>query len=112
MAFSTFDLLVRLLVIERKDAIKWGIDPAADPDEIKEPRLANDSRALLVHERSQSVGSSSPLVLREAKKSEVVVGVASVDDTPQHSITPLDVLFKLLTSARAMVCVFSTFVYG
>lgn len=112
MAFSTFDLLVRLLVIERKDAIKWGVDPAADPDEVKERSLANDSRALSVHKTSQSVGSSNPFVFRESKKSEIDVGVAPVDETPQHSITPLDVLFKILTSARAMVCVFSTFVYG
>lgn len=112
MAFSTLDLLVRLLVIERKDAIKWGIDPAADPDEVKEPSLASGSQALLISERSQAVGSSYPQVPKESKKSDVSVGIASVEDTPRHSITPLGVLLELVTSARAMVCVFSTFVYG
>lgn len=113
MAFTSLDLIVRLLVIERKDAIPWGVDPAADSDEGKEQSPANDNQV------SASLGNAlhptEPINLTlygssgAAEQSKIP---ADTNDAVQRTITPLDVLSRLLTSPRAMVCVFSTFVYG
>ncbi|KAF9646088.1 MFS general substrate transporter [Thelephora ganbajun] len=119
MAFAGLDLIARLLVIERKHAIPWGIDPAADPDEARAKRQnpGNDSQALLIPGiASQSVGSLNPPTVagvRTAQSSEIpITQPAPVDDAAQQIITPLDVLLRLVTSPRAVVCIFSTFVYG
>lgn len=116
MAFAAFDLIARLLIIERKDAIPWGVDPAADPDEAKEREPVNDSQAPLALESgSSSVGSfNSPIGadIKATEKSGISVDQAPADADARNSVTPLDVLSRLLKSPRAVVCIFSTFVYG
>ena len=118
MAFAGVDLIARLLVIERKDAIQWGIDPAADPDETTEPKSSNDAQTLAALEGgTPAVGSFDPptyvgVDAKTLEKSEVPVVQAPGDEIPRDPLTPVDVLCKLLTSPRAVVCIFSTFVYG
>ena len=118
MAFAGVDLIARLLVIERKDAIQWGIDPAADPDETKGPKSPNDAQTLAALEGgTPAVGSfDSPTYVgvdaKTLEKSEVPVVQAPGDEIPRDPLTPVDVLCRLLTSPRAVVCIFSTFVYG
>ena len=115
IAIASVDLIARILVVERKDAIRWGVDPAADP--ARTQSLANESsRALFaVDSGLSSVGSLIPSTHTNAEgtvRSEISVNQAPPDDATQHTITPLDVLLRLVTSPRAVVCVFSTFVYG
>ena len=113
IAFAGLDLIIRLLVIERKDAIPWGVDPAADPDEVRTPSPASDSPPLTLESGSPSVGLLiSPTDTKGAFGPGITISQAPSDDVTQHTITPLDVLFRLLTSPRAVVCIFSTFAYG
>ena len=112
MVFAGIDLIARLLVIERKDAIPWGVDPAADPGETQAPEPANDPQAVSALESAlppaELLTSSTNTDSKEASKPSQ----AHVDDAAKHVITPLDVLLRLLMSPRAVVCIFSTFVYG
>lgn len=107
MSFAVFDLALRLLLIERKDAIPWGVDPAADPDKPRTRNFANDSHVLFHTRRDVASFNTTGFTV-----------VERWDGTPDrvrggHAvITPLDVLIRILSSPRAMVCVFSTFVYG
>lgn len=80
------DLVARLLIIERKDAIVWGIDPAA----------------LVVNPEGGS--QTDP---------EAITAAAEVKNQPAvTSYTPLGLLWRLLRSSRAMICIFNTLVYG
>lgn len=116
MAFAGLDLIVRLLVIERKDAIRWGVDPAADPNEAKKRNPTSYSQASLTPERIQKSVELLTLPVRAdsraADESGIDINRAPAGNTPQQTLTPLDVLSRLLASPRAMVCVFSTFIYG
>ena len=116
MAFAGFDLIARLLLVERKDAIPWGVDPAPDLYISHAPTPASDSKARLTVESESvppSMRSFLPLAdVKGAVRSDVTIHKVPADDVPQHTITPLDVLLKLLTSPRAVVCILSTFVYG
>jgi len=115
MGFAALDLIARLLIIERKDAVLWGVDPAADPNEAEKPNPVNSARVLSFENRSTSVGSFCPpsdISVKTVEGPETVISRAPADDVVQHVISPLDVLLRLLTSPRAVVCIFSTFVYG
>lgn len=116
MAVAAVDLFARILLVERKDALPWGVDPAADPDEGQALRPANNPRVLLVLENgSPSVGSlvSSPgTFVKGTVRPEITVLRPPVEPVDNTIITPLGVLLKLMTSPRAVVCIFSTFVYG
>jgi len=116
MAFAGVDLIARLLVVERKDSIPWGVDPAADPDETQAPKPASDSRTLSVLEigppSEGSFISSIGTDVKEAGGLGATTSQEHVVDAVKYVITPLDVLLRLLTSPRAVICIFSTFVYG
>ena len=107
MALAGVDLFARLLLIERKEAIQWGVDPAADPAEIRPFKVPTG--------RVGSVESFSPPADKAAKRpmgSDFTVRQMPTEPENDAVITPLGVLLKLATSPRALVCVFSTFVYG
>ena len=110
MTFAGIDLFARLLLIERKDAIRWGVDPAADPAEIRTFRLQIPTGG------AHSVDSfSSPADTAPKKPTGLDFVVRQTPARPEDNnvvITPLDVLLKLVTSPRALVCIFSTFIYG
>jgi len=164
MAFAGVDLIARLLLIERKDAIPWGVDPTSDLDKPHALEFPSDSRVRVTLENESVpplMGSSIPLTdvkgivrtdvtIREVPAddakfasdsrvrvtlenesvsslmrssipltdvkgivgTDVTIHEVPADDAPQHTITPLNVLLKLMTSPRAVVCIFSTFVYG
>lgn len=108
MAFTSLDLFARLLLIERKDALQWGVDPAADPAEIRKPKpmvLAGGARSVesLASPMSDIGPKGADTAIRQIPSKPEDDGVV---------ITPLDVLLKLMTSPRALACIFSTFVYG
>ena len=108
MAFTSLDLLARLLLIERKEALQWGVDPAADPAEIQKFKpmvLTGGARS------AESLGSP----MSDIGPKEADTAIRQIPSKPEDDgvvITPLGVLLKLATSPRALVCIFSTFVYG
>jgi len=116
MAFVGLDLIARLLLIERKDAIRWGVDPTFGLHNSHILELVSDSRPRLPFKGESElppIGPSISLIdVKGTTKSDLTIHNVPVNDTPQHTITPLEVLLRLLKSPRAVVCIFSTFVYG
>lgn len=94
------DLLARLLIIERKDAIKWGVDPAAYTSHSDDNSPPADSEAAAVTTEVQHTQSEKP----ESSPPSVTPAVTSY--------TPLGLLWRLLRSSRAMICILNTLVYG
>ena len=110
MAFAGVDLFARLLLIERKNAIRWGVDPAADPTEIPASKFQVPMGGV---DSVESFGSQADTTPKEPTGSDFIVRQILAEPEDDHVvITPLGVLLKLLTSPRALVCIFSTFVYG
>lgn len=99
----------RLLIIERKEALAWGVDPrtitkagdivAADP-------LATASRPLDQQESPGSMQSS------EKHDDSTQVVPETSEAPPTKSISLLSVIIQLSKSPRALVALFVIFVYG
>ncbi|KAJ6626926.1 major facilitator superfamily domain-containing protein [Mycena sp. CBHHK59/15] len=90
---SIFDLIGRLLIIERKDALRWNVDPAADV-------TAPQDRAPV-----------------EEKAVEGPIAPNGTETPPAESLRPvrislLGVIGKLCKSSRAVVVIAGTFLYG
>jgi MFS transporter, DHA1 family, solute carrier family 18 (vesicular amine transporter), member 1/2 len=108
---TAIDLIGRFLIIERKDAIIWGLDPAA----------GSRTTALVDEERSEETNnteSTSPPTLITVTPtgdrwapSEGEISQSHTAQPPTH-VTPLWVLMRLLRSSRAMACIFNAVVYG
>ena len=126
------DLLARLLLIERHEAMKWGIDPmeiAAGSE--KDPETASGITGVERTEQSL-VPEHQPAVREFAKDSAAgeSEGNARVEveekagegdqtqDQPQESkqprvtLLPHVVLLKLIRSPRAGVCIILTLIWG
>ncbi|GLB36542.1 putative MFS general substrate transporter [Lyophyllum shimeji] len=117
LAAAVLDLVARLLIVERNDALKWGVDPKATDDgnveegnnkekssaqhelAAKGPQETSDKE--IVHEQSNSQSRSSP----------------AVSSSPPQNAKPLfesliTVILKLFKSSRALAAILITFVYG
>ncbi|VDC00288.1 unnamed protein product [Peniophora sp. CBMAI 1063] len=85
---TMIDLVGRLLIIERKDAIRYGFDPALVLEEQDAEKSENDAPAI-----DDAQGS--------------------VNDTRERvSSSPLAVIVKLAKSPRALTALFCTFIWG
>ena len=109
MALAGVDLFARLLLIERKDAIQWGVDPTADPTEIR-PSEAQDPTGGV--DSVESFSTPTDKTPKRPMGSDSTVRQMPAEPENDVVITPLGVLLKLATSPRALVSIFSTFVYG
>ena len=58
------------------------------------------------------MGPSISLIDIKTTKSDIAIYNVPIDDTPQRTITLLEVLLRLVKSLHAAVCIFSMFVYG
>ena len=115
MAFVGLNLITCLLLIQKKDAILWGMDPTFCPHNPHVLEFASDSPLWLLFESKSKLplmGLSISLIDIETTKSDIAIYNVPIDDTPQHTITLLEVLLRLLKSLHAAVCIFSMFVYG
>jgi len=116
MVFVGLDLIAHLLLVERKELVPWGVDPTFVLCKSHAPGFASDSRARLTFESKSELSPMGPSIsltdVNGTTKSDVTIHKVPVDDAPHHAITRLDVLLRLLTSPRTVVCIFSTFVYG
>ena len=126
------DLLARLLLIERHEAMRWGIDPMAIAASSKEkdPEVASGVTAVERAERpstpvSQSAaqGLSDDSVIEgegraEAKVEEKAREGDRTEEQPQGSkkprviLLPHTALLKLMKSPRAAVCIIVTLIWG
>ena len=110
MAFAGVDIFARLLLIERKDAIQWGVDPAVDPTEIRPFRLQVPPSGA---DSVESFGTPADKAPKRPMGSDFTVRQMPAEPEDDGvMITPLGALLKLATSPRALVCIFSAFVYG
>ncbi|KAF8213645.1 major facilitator superfamily domain-containing protein [Mycena galopus ATCC 62051] len=106
---ALFDLIGRLLIIERKDALRWNIDPAAAPVDSNEEKTAGSPNATL---------AAAPVDADEEKAAESPNATAPVDaespDTTQSEIrlSLVGVMTRLFRSPRAVVVIAVTFLYG
>jgi len=130
---TCIDLLGRLLLIERHEAMRWGVDPMAIASNSKEKDPEVASGVTVVERVEQpSVPESRPAVQEIAKDPTVGEGegytkvegeekVREGDKTeklPQESkqprviLLPHIALLKLMKSPRAGVCLILTFLWG
>ncbi|KAF5377253.1 hypothetical protein D9615_006365 [Tricholomella constricta] len=117
MASTFLDLIARLLLIERKDALKWGVDP----------KKANNGATEETHdsERVTIQPSQSADGLQETKNENndvsehskhfdsLQAAETSLSEKPQQKpASLLIVIVRLAKSSRALIAFIITFVYG
>ncbi|KAL1732632.1 major facilitator superfamily domain-containing protein [Schizophyllum commune] len=135
---SVADLVGRLVIIERKDALRWGVDPAAEV-EVAQPE-ARDEEAQCAEKPPVTVGeaqvankgapqqeggeahqgaSAAAGGVEEGRTSpsaatpqDVVARTTSNSPSHKPHFSAMQVLHKLRRSPRAIVTVFMTFVWG
>ena len=106
----------RLLIIERKDAIVWNVDPAASrgpydsqPDIVPHHDSATENTPLLQPSRLPPSDTPSIRSLDDYDDS-----LSLSDDTAKcpQPLSIVDVVIKLAKSPRALVALIITFSYG
>ncbi|KAH8120525.1 MFS general substrate transporter, partial [Phellopilus nigrolimitatus] len=106
--FATLDFLGRILVIERKDALKWGHDPAF-PGNTGTPATTGIPST----ERKAEANLNEAREASEAGGQESHGGLPSViNDARSQKKSELEVWKFMLTSSRTLVALFSVFIYG
>lgn len=121
------DLIGRLLIIERKEAVIWGLDPAALFQDVKleqiPPPTATDGN---VERRLQSLPmgdhflelnvirseSSQPSTSQVTMSPHIQYQAPATPLIRPRSLSLLAVMIKLLKSPRALVALLLTLVYG
>lgn len=116
-----FDLMLRFLVIERKDAVKWGFDPAAaylqtirkktseeqtnDASQIVE--IPADLEAKDKHDDRNESNTNDEIDEKLPSRSSVI---PEVETPKQHGA--FRVIWIILNSRRTMAAALTVFVYG
>lgn len=83
--FTGIDFLARLLLVERHEAMRWGVDPMA----------------VVAHDKERDPEEALPEVIPTAEG----VGYAK-------TVLPHIVLFGLMKSSRAVVCILLSLIWG
>ncbi|KAG6857631.1 hypothetical protein H0H87_010199 [Tephrocybe sp. NHM501043] len=104
---TAFDLIARLLIIERKDALRWGIDPkelADIPSEEKTDSPTNEA------------GAQEELQGKDVEKAGTSTAQAPATESEgqrkQQQVSLPVVMVKLAKSSRASIAFLVTFIYG
>lgn len=115
LAVVVVDLIGRILIIERRDALPWGVDPlivrgsAAIEGENSEPVVESTPA-------SQESASAEKNLEEEPNTQKREPGAdTSIVSSGQPRLKPLSlvaVVYKLSKSTRARVALLITFVYG
>ncbi|GJE87860.1 MFS general substrate transporter [Phanerochaete sordida] len=107
------DLVGRLLIIERKDAIAHGVDPAADPRADEEatvqegPASDNDNKEEKPPAAEGTLAGLAPLPPPQTQQEQHAPAAPA---TPRLSL--LGVVRKLATSKRALTVMLGSTIYG
>lgn len=107
------DLIGRILVIERKDALLWGIDPAVDTPDTS-PNIVTETSEEISNQNLRTISdeisrNSEPKVDRTDNQS--VRPEAVVNDSPRR-LSLVSVISRLFRSYRALAALFIVLVYG
>jgi len=116
LAATILDLIARLLIIEGKDALEWGVDPKATDDDgnveekdddgkfSAQPSVALDGLYETSNEKNvdKHLGSQS----RSSPDAE------TSQQQMQKPLSLLAVIFRLSKSSRALAAIIITFIYG
>ena len=129
---TVIDLLARLLLIERHEAIKWGVDPMeiAFSDDVRDPEAASEIAASertgklpITESRSAPQGRSSDTLVSKGE-SGIGAGIEGEvrgcdemkkklrESNPRVDLLPHIVLFKLMRSPRTAVCILLSLIRG
>ncbi len=108
---TAVDLVGRWLIIERKDALLYGLDPGALPaasaeEGVDAPGLTKERSAPA--EDIQLVDEGGPNA--QPNVTDNLTSQPSNNGTPKLSL--LGIVGKLIRSPRAIACLFNTLVYG
>lgn len=127
IAITVIDLLARFLLIERHEAMKWGVDPMAVAlsDIEKDPETASEVTRVPVLKPQPAdqecsgesyvcevEGSTNVKIEEEARGGDQRED--QLQESKQSRVTSLPhiVLLKLVKSPRATACLFLTLVWG
>lgn len=111
ITWTAIDLTARLLIIERKEALQYGIDPQ-QVDKCEDKGKQNDgNQNSIIPDRSTV---KEPVETNPTRKSDVPpLSCSDNDKQRKPSYTYLLVMFlKLTKSSRALVACMLTFAYG
>jgi DHA1 family solute carrier family 18 vesicular amine transporter 1/2 len=127
------DLLARLLLIERHEAMRWGIDPMEiaagskeeDPEAPSEVTAVERAEQPLAPEPQPAVhevtndstvgegeGGASAQGEEKARKGDQTEKQLQESEQPRVTVLPHIALLKLMRSPRAGVCIILTFFWG
>ncbi|OCH84423.1 MFS general substrate transporter [Obba rivulosa] len=120
---TSLDFLCRLLVIERKEALAWDVDPAAQLSSREEKRPERATNTTSNIPLPPPADSNTSDQAREAisgrpgsVRSEPLQDAADCGPSPVAAITPRislwSVVVKLLTSSRAVAVFVNVLLYG
>ncbi|KAF8912925.1 major facilitator superfamily domain-containing protein [Gymnopilus junonius] len=103
IAASVLDLLGRLIIIERKTALLYGVDPAADSRTVSTTR----SNATVTDYDDNSSGEGSGTNIQESSKELTIL-----PSGPSKSLSLFVVIARLSKSPRALVSLLIILIYG
>lgn len=116
---TCIDLLARLLLVERHEAMRWGVDPmaiAAGSKEDLEPGVTGAERAehpsVLEPRPDEGEGGTKVEVEEKAKERDQAEKQLQEPKQPQTTLLPHVALFRLMRSPRAAVCIILTLIWG
>ncbi|KAG5723161.1 hypothetical protein E4T56_gene238 [Termitomyces sp. T112] len=106
IAWTVVDLIARLLIIERKEAFVYGVDPQ------EVDKSENQGKEMSINPNSGPRDQS--LVNVEESDTRMTLNVPHVVDKPRNpsKISILVIFLELTKSSRALVAVILTFAYG
>lgn len=106
---TAVDLIGRLLIIERKDALKWGIDPAASSSSKKEQIELGE---VTVATKSEKDGGSISRESAPRAVTEVPLASTAIAPIRHAPLSLIGVVRKLARSPRALAVMLNVLVYG
>lgn len=120
-----FDLLARLLLIERHEAMRWGVDPMAvavsDAEKVAEVAppglLAGKAEQASQASRNgppiaEDEGNTGTKIIEERREGNKIQGQSQEFKQSRATLLPHVVLFKLMKSSRATVCILLILIWG
>ena len=116
---TCIDLLARLLLIERHEAMRWGVDPmeiAAGSKEDLEVGITGAERAehpsVPEPRPDEGEGGAKAEVEEEAREGGQAENLPQEPKQPHTTLLPHVAIFRLMKSPRAAVCIILTLIRG
>jgi DHA1 family solute carrier family 18 vesicular amine transporter 1/2 len=117
IAVTVIDLIGRLFIIERKEALIWGVDPTVLPASDAETEAEKETP-----NTEATPGSSPENIIQASENPEhkdvlaesqpTSAGLASPNEQKPKPLSLLAVMIKLSKSSRALVAIIITLIYG